>query len=253
MADLQAIKCSHCGGNLEGAKKISDIELECPYCGGKNYVSPPFSFFQDAIGKALSDPSMAIQASMKMGELEGEVDAALEAGDIQTAIKKKGESILYSFSFMPHLQGEGQKDAFEIEMHGFKMEFLDDHGKQLHQKYFDAVKKEDLRAAAENLLALKNHRLKGCTADSEMVKATRKGIVDSARYYVNGFDAPEEEKQKVISDLGLDKGLIKVGDSFVCPYCAGEIKTASVLELTECPYCNNVFQQSGLDTLSKLT
>jgi hypothetical protein len=237
---------------MDDAKKISDIELECPYCNGKNYVSPPFSFFQDAIGKALSDPSMAIQASMKMGELEGEVEAALEAGDIQTAIKKKGESILYSFSFMPHLQGAGQQDAFEIEMHGFKMEFLDDHGKELHKTYFDAAKGQDLRVAAEALLALKNHRLKGCTADSEMVKATRKGIVDSARYYVNGFDAPQEEKQKVIADLGLDKGLIKVGDSFVCPYCAGEIKTASVLELTECPYCNNVFQQSGLDTLSKL-
>jgi len=32
MADLQAIKCTHCGGNMDGARKISDIELECPYC-----------------------------------------------------------------------------------------------------------------------------------------------------------------------------------------------------------------------------
>jgi hypothetical protein len=28
-----------------------------------------------------------------------------------------------------------------------------------------------------------------------MVKATRRGIVDSARYFVNGFDASQKKKQ----------------------------------------------------------
>ncbi|MBN2495896.1 MAG: hypothetical protein JXR96_14995 [Deltaproteobacteria bacterium] len=226
MADLMQVKCTNCGGNMTGAEKVSDVQFICPYCGARSFVSPPFSFSQKAIGDALSDPSKAIQ--------------------------KKGKSILYSFSFIPHLKGV-ENGAFEIEMHGFKMEYLDARGKELHQRYFDAVGRQDLEDCVSSLLALKNHRLKGCLADPELIKANRRGIVDSTRYFVKGFDASEEQKREVIHKYGLDRGLLKVGDSFVCPHCGGEIQIDSASKLTECPYCNNVFQQSGLDVLSRLT
>lgn len=252
MGKLELIKCVNCGGSLDGAKKESDILLICPYCGGKNYINPSYSFYKDLVKTSLENIEDSVKLSLEIGKLEKNISQALDSENIKLAIEEKGKLILVYERMNPAIKTEEEKKAFfKIEMHRFKKERLTEQGKSLKAEYEEAIVSGNLLKATQALMNLEFYKIKGCDADYKLVNATREGILQSAKYFIKGFaNADRVEKERVLNQLGLDEGLIKIEGTFRCPTCGGEVTPEQKQELTQCPYCDNIFQKSGIDELA---
>lgn len=252
MAEIELIRCEHCGGDLSGAKKETEFLIICPYCGGKNYVSPSYDYYENLLADFLNNPEKTAQISMKIGELEADISKALDDERFQDALKLKGEVILLYQGMMPGVKSEEDKqNFFELEMHRFKKEKFTEKGKKLKQEYDQAILDGDLDTAVRKQLELEFYKLEDCNLGFKYLSRVKKGLIDSARYFAKGFySGTDQEKQAVIKKFGLDKGLLKVGSKFRCPACGGEIDVSQSENITQCPFCDNVFQESGLDKLS---
>jgi len=253
MGNLELIKCTNCGGSLEGARKESDILYICPYCEGKNYVNPSYSFYKNLIEKSFGDLESSVRMSLEIGKLEQEITKALESGNIKKALEGKGQLILIYQQMNPVIKSDEDKESFfEIEMHRFKRERLDENGKKLKEIYDKAVAGGNLRSSVAAFLELEFYKTQGCHADEKMVKATRNGILESTKYFIKGFyKGTSAEKKRIIQEFGLDEGLLKVGEKFRCPMCGGEVTVEQVKEISQCPYCGNLFQKSGVEELAR--
>lgn len=252
---MEIFQCDICGGQLEETMKQSELTYKCPYCEEISYKTPDFEFYNDALKKYTGDLNKSIEISLQLGKYNDEAEEALENGNLEKALKVKAKSVSMYMAMVPGLDTKEQrKDFFTIEMHKYKQEFISEKGKVLHLKYHEAVKNEDLEEAVKYLIELEQYKIKECFAGMAAMAQCRRSIVDTARNFVKGQPyASQQEKEKLLELFGLNKGLIKTEEGFICPACGGlmtdDFTTGDVMK---CPYCNNIFGESGADRLTDM-
>jgi DNA-directed RNA polymerase subunit RPC12/RpoP/uncharacterized protein YukE len=254
MAEVVRLKCFSCGASLATDSRSLDTGYVCPHCGSKNFSALSADEYTDLLQKSLKSFDYSIH--VKMGELQEEIDSALERGDERAAITFKRELILCQIKAAPFMYktDNHKQQAFDQMMYRWQREYLDPKGKELSRRCVEREKSGDAEGFAKAMYSFQMYLMEATPHVPESFDS-RETCYRVTEYSLNRFEGmTPEKKARIMASLGWKPETTK-GEALRCTTCGAalsspELGTSSLI----CPYCKSeVMVGTAYDALSSFT
>jgi DNA-directed RNA polymerase subunit RPC12/RpoP len=254
MAEVVRLKCFGCGASLSADSRSFDTGYICPHCGVKNFTALSAEDYQKLLQKSLDSFDYSIH--VKMGELQNEIDKALEEGDEKRALEQKQELIIWQIKAAPFMYKTDthKKQAFDQMLYRWKREYLTPRGRDLRKRCEETEKNNDGLGFAKAMFSLQMYLAEDTPHLPESYDP-KDTSYRTTEYSLNRFgDLNTEEKKKIMRSLGWKPETTK-GEKLRCTNCG------AILEYPEsgkssivCPYCKGeVLIGTAYDALTSFT